>query len=224
MKVHPSLQTDVGNISIIYISRNQLIHLHRTEDPIFSATEEMSVPVDNTTMTGYVPKWGGRLAAIACVDKLQLCNDFGKGRECSEWTGVVRREDSKTGLESFYNRSSEHEKGIISLLFPFKVVGLTIGHVASGSGSNLIATQSLLRTPAPGGSIVEIQTAQGEAQWEAEVSQCVYNFRSDKPRHFPFLKAKERLLRVQPHFSCDAASRIVLSYRRTVSKQSLSGE
>lgn len=170
MEVHPNLRITPGNTSIIYISRNNLIHLHKSEDPVFSATEEVQIFPLN--MTGYVPKWERRLAAVACVERLQVCTDFGGRRECSPWTGVLRGERGEMGLGNFYNQSSKEEKGLILLLFPLKPEGLTIGNLAQGLESNIVAARSLLSIPSPDGRLVELQTAQGEEQWKAEVSQC----------------------------------------------------
>jgi hypothetical protein len=125
-------------------------------------------------VTGYLPKPEERLTALACIGTIQLCNDFGKGEECSPWTGVVRGENNETGLEEFFKRCSDKDKGMISLLFPFKSIGQTLGQVASGMGSNLMATRALLSVPNPiSGQLVELQTAQGEDQWKAEGSQCM---------------------------------------------------
>src|SRR5215471_7491897 len=98
---HPNLRNPIGNTSLIYISRNDVIHLHRSEDPVFSATEEIPVPELNITV--YVPNWERRLAALSCVESLQYCNDFGRGRECSAWVGVLKGDNNETGVEGFYN-------------------------------------------------------------------------------------------------------------------------
>src|SRR5436189_1097965 len=94
--VHPNLQVTTGNTSIIYISRNNLIHFLPSKDPIFSASEKVPIPLLN--VTGYVPKWETRLRALACVERLQICTDLEEERVCSPWTGVLRGEDGKTGL------------------------------------------------------------------------------------------------------------------------------
>lgn len=166
--VHPNLRTTTGNISIIYVSRNNIPHIYKATDPIFSATEEVLLPPLN--MTGYVPKLEQRLGALACVERLQICN--GHGRVCSPWTGVLRGQDPEIVLGDFYRQRSKEDKGLILLLFPFKVMGLTIGHAADGSGSNIVAARSLLSLRSPDGRLIELQTAHGEEQWKEEVSQC----------------------------------------------------
>jgi hypothetical protein len=119
----------------------------------------------------YVPKWEQRLGAIGCVDKLQLCRARPK-EECSPWVGVVRGDQERTGLEDFYNRSSEVDKGLISLLIPRKPNCLTIADVARTSGPRLIASRSLISLPLLGNQLSEIQTANAKDQWKREVSQC----------------------------------------------------
>jgi hypothetical protein len=170
MSVHPNLQKTIGNVSVIYISRNDLIHLYPSNDPVFSATEPLQLPPLN--MIGYWPKWEQRLSALACVESIQFCNDFGHGEECSPWTGVMRGEHNETGLEEFYKQCSNDDRGLISLVMPYTSIGQTIGQVASGSGADLVAARSLLRTPAPNAQIVDLQTAQGDEQWQLEVAQC----------------------------------------------------
>src|SRR5438034_6765538 len=86
--------------------------------------------------------WEQRLVAIGCVDKLQLCRARPK-EECSPWVGGVRRDQEMAGLEEFYNRSSEVDKGFILLLIPRKPNCLTIADVARVSGPRLIASRSL---------------------------------------------------------------------------------
>jgi hypothetical protein len=174
MTVHPNLQTPIGNISIIYISRNNLVHLFRTTDPIFVATEEIPIPPLN--ITGYIPKWEERLRAIACIEKLQLCNDFERGRKCSPWIGVVKGEGGRIGskefYDNFYEENESDDRGFIGLLFPDKPVGLTVGQTASGERSNLAATRSMLTMPGPHGRLWQLQTARGDELWKVEVSQC----------------------------------------------------
>ena len=118
-----------------------------------------------------MPSWERRLGAIACVEHLQLCNDFDGGRECSSWVGVLKGENNEISFEGFYNRCSKDDKGLISLIMSRRS-GLTIGQLASGSGSALVASQSLLSVPFLGGRMVDVQTAHGDEQWKTEASQC----------------------------------------------------
>lgn len=178
MVLHPNLQTPIGNTSVIYISRNNVTHLYRSEDPVFSATHEIHVPLANINV--YVPNWERRLSALACVESLQLCNDFGRGRECSAWVGVLKGENNETGVEEFYNSCTREDKGLISLI-KSRYSGLTVGQLASGSGNNIVTAQSLLSRPIPGGRMIEVQTARGNDQWKAEVAQCMVSHVSFAP-------------------------------------------
>lgn len=167
-EVYPNLQPEVGNVSIVYISRNNLKHLHWTDQPIFSATEGAElIPV----YFGYTPKWEKRLGAIGCVEKLQMCRQKPK-EECSPWTGVVKGGNGWTGIEDFFNRSSDIERGLISLMLPDHTVLQTIADAARGSGASLVASRSLISLPLLEGRLTELQTSDEKEQWKREVAQC----------------------------------------------------
>ncbi|PVH84014.1 hypothetical protein DL98DRAFT_91875 [Cadophora sp. DSE1049] len=163
--VHPNFQVEVGNVSLIYFARRNLVHLYETLDPIFRATEK--IPLPGFREGGYVPAWRDRVTAIGCVEKLQLCATFDGTTECSPWVGVVRGENNMTGLGSFLDKCSQQDRGIVSLLLPRTPVLQTIGDAARGSGSELIASQSLLFVPR---LQAEVQTASGDGQWKKEGS------------------------------------------------------
>ncbi|KAG4430040.1 hypothetical protein IFR05_014479 [Cadophora sp. M221] len=168
--VHPNFQVDVGNVSLVYLSRRNLVHLYETHDPFFQATEE--VPLPGFEKGGYVPAWKDRVTAIGCVEKLQLCASFNGVTECSPWVGVVRGEDNTTGLEAFLEKCTQKDRGLVSLLLPRTPILQTIGDAARGSGSELIASQQLLFVSH---LQTEIQTASGNDQWKKEVGQCKFS-------------------------------------------------
>tara|TARA_R110002060_G_scaffold5534_4_gene8527 strand:- start:73 stop:606 length:534 start_codon:yes stop_codon:yes gene_type:complete len=165
--VHPNLQADVGNVSLIYISRKNLVHLYESHDPVFRATE--NIPLPGFSEGGYVPAWQDRVTVIGCVERLQLCASFHGITECSPWVGVVSGDNNVTGLDTFLNKCTLEDQGLVSLLLPKTPVLQTIGDAARGSGSELIASQSLLSDPR---LHIEIQTASGDEQWKKEVGQC----------------------------------------------------
>lgn len=165
--MHPNFQVKVGNVSLVYLSRRELVHLYETHDPFFRATEK--IPLPGFEEGGYVPAWKDRVTAIGCVEKLQLCATFNGIVECSPWVGVVRGESNTTGLEPFVEKCTLEDRGLISLLLPRTPVLQTIGDAARGSGSELIASQQLLFVPR---LQAEVQTASGNDQWEIEVGQC----------------------------------------------------
>ncbi|KAH7327038.1 hypothetical protein BKA65DRAFT_61505 [Rhexocercosporidium sp. MPI-PUGE-AT-0058] len=161
--VHPNFQVDVGNVSLVYLSRRDLVHLYETHDPIFRATEK--VPLLGFEEGGYVPAWKDRVTAIGCAEKLQLCASFKGVTECSPWVGVVRGDENSTGLETFLEKCSQVDRGLVSLLLPKTPVLQTLGDAARASGSELIASQKLLLVPH---LQTEIQTASGSDQWKLE--------------------------------------------------------
>jgi hypothetical protein len=166
VEVHSGLQpTVVGNVSIVFISRNDLPHLHRTEDDVFRANDPKELipgfPV-------FVPKWEDRLSAIGCVEKQIICTNDA----CSEDAGVLRREDGLIGIEDFLNGQSDVDKGIIDLMYPNFTVGQTIADAARGLGNTLVASQNLISFPIYSGRIVELQTALAEDQWKREIDRC----------------------------------------------------
>jgi hypothetical protein len=170
LKIHPDLWPEsgaVGNVSMVYIIRRNITHLFPSNDPIFKATEEVSLP---KVKTGFASNWEDQVGAIGCVEKLQLCTGGKKNKACSPWTGVVRGENGETGSEEFSKTLSLEDRGLISLLLPSTPVLQTIGDAARAARSELIATQSLLWIPQLG---ADIQTAKGDDQWKAEVIQCM---------------------------------------------------
>jgi hypothetical protein len=166
VRVHSNLQSAVGNVSVIYISRNNLVHTHRTEQPIFGATKKVSVLL---ALSAYVPNDEERVGALACVERQQLCREKGHG-ECSPWVGVVPGVNGETGVEDFYDRSSLADKGITSLVTGR--IGATIGNAARGARSELLVGRLLTSVPSFGGQLVPFQTTAGSDLWKAEVVQC----------------------------------------------------
>ncbi|KAH6684803.1 hypothetical protein B0J14DRAFT_664807 [Halenospora varia] len=169
-QVHPNLQPKVGNVSIVYINRNNLVHLYPTSQPVFSATENITL---FGGYTAYTPSWEHRLGAIGCVETLQMCRQNAKSdqKECSNWVGVVRGEDNWTGLDDFYDKSDETEKGLMELLLPAHSVLQTIADAARGSGANLVASRSLINLPLEESMLTELQTSDEPEQWKREVKQ-----------------------------------------------------
>ena len=107
--MHPNLQADVGNVSLIYISRKNLVHLYESHDPVFRATE--NIPLPGFSEGGYVPAWQDRVTVIGCVEKIQLCASFHRTTECSPWVGVVRGDNNVTGLETFLKKMLTRRSG-----------------------------------------------------------------------------------------------------------------
>lgn len=164
--VHPNLQVAVGNVSVIYISRNNLIHLHRTEQPLFAATQNVTILLG---LSAFVPKPEEQVGALGCVEKLQLCRDGGRG-ECSPWAGTIPGLNGETGIEDFYNRSSLTDKGLISLVAGR--MGASIGNAARGARSELVIERSLTSVPAFDGRLLPFQTTDQNDLWKFEVVQC----------------------------------------------------
>jgi hypothetical protein len=165
--VHPNLQSVVGNVSVIYISRNKLIHTHRTSQPLFAATEEVQALI---ALSAYIPTDEERLGALACVEKCQFCRDK-DGGECSPWIGMVPGVNGETGVEQFYNNSSLTDRGLISLVTGR--IGATIGNAARGARSELLTSRSLTSIPSFDGQLLPFQTTAKSDLWKAEVIQCM---------------------------------------------------
>jgi hypothetical protein len=168
MIVHPNLQVEVGNVSVIYVSRNSIVHLYQTDQPIFSATEEVALFPDSP---GFISKYEERLGVIACVERLQLCRNDGH-RECSLWTGPVRGVNGETGIEDFYSHCSSDDRGMISIILPKTTVAESIGIPARATGSQLVALRSVTSFPSDQGQSFIVQTTKEKEMWKREVAQC----------------------------------------------------
>jgi hypothetical protein len=182
--MHPDLQVLSSNTSLIYISRgNGWLHLYKSTDPIFSADEEHNVPLPQTSAnltttmvntTVFLSRRETNLGAIACAEKVQFCNIFEHGQECSRWTGVIRNDNGETGIEDFIEKLSDEDKGLIELLIPSVPIDISIGQVAAGVGSKVLAsqTQAEIILPMPGGPKLQVQAASGNEQWIEQVIEC----------------------------------------------------
>ncbi|KAF3766253.1 hypothetical protein M406DRAFT_11941, partial [Cryphonectria parasitica EP155] len=143
-----------ADLSLFFISANQILYLEEVLDPLFRATTQLS--------EGYSFYFSDQPASpLACSSQQQICVPTGSGSDCTPLLGVYDVFPAAKGL--IEDRSASYRNSFDWLLNDFHLNGMTIYQIVKVmSSSALEAKQSLTSGFQPG---------LPDNQWQIEVER-----------------------------------------------------